>query len=355
MPKTSHRLTPASFSAANLQGIIQPGIVLDCWSANARAKGFDVVARVQDRFRLALRCHACSAISIVRYSVVMASQKLLCRHCLDAAQRKTAEAAGMTFLRRDLDHHECAFYRAQCGHEVRRQIGFVARIAQGAAALRCKSCLVIREEAEAKRFGWTRLGRDPQNNANYRLYRHACGHEQRIARANLQWGQCDCAGCGQSWTAKPSFIYLLDIRHQASERHFLKLGYSARPVKRHRHQLGLPQNAQVEVLRVVAMPTGHDACSVEKAAHAELGRTHPEAIVPHPEYADLMNVVSEIYRPSFGSDLHRLLDEIEAQVTLCAAPTHPEPGPQQPGHRVNNARPALRCRSNLPKPRRRRV
>lgn len=355
MPKTSHRLTPASYSATSLQGIIQPGIVLDCWTANARAKRFDVVARVQDRFRLALRCHVCGAISIVRYSVVMASQKLLCRHCLDAAQRKTAEAAGMTFLRRDLDHHKSAFYLAPCGHEVRRQFGFVARMAQGEAALRCESCLVIREEAEATRFGWSRLGRDPHNNANYRLYRHACGHEQRIARANLAWGQCDCAGCGQSWAAKPSFIYLLDIRHQASERHFLKLGYSARPVKRHRHQLGLPQNAQVEVLRVVAMPTGHDACRIEKAAHAQLQSTHPEAIVPHPEYADLMNVVSEIYRPSVRSELHRMLDEIEAQVALTGAPTHPEPSPQQPGNRVSNAHPAPRRRGHLLKPRHRRV
>lgn len=353
MPKTSHRLTPASYSATSLQGIIQPGIVLDCWTANARAKRFDVVARVQDRFRLALRCHVCSAISIVRYSVVMTSQKLLCRHCLDAAQRKTAEAVGMTFLRRDLDHHESAFYLAPCGHEVRRQIGFVARMAQGAAALRCESCLVIREKAEAKRFGWSRLGRDPHNKANYRLYRHSCGHEQRIAVANMRWGQCDCAGCGQSWTAKPSFIYLLDLRH--GEQHLLKLGYSAHPVKRHRHQLGLPKDAVVEVLRVIATPTGHDACAIEKRAHVWLCQTHPEAVVPHKEYADLMNVVSEIYRPSFRSELHRLLDEIEAQVALTTAPTHPELGPQQPGNRVNNARPTLRRRGDLPKPRLRRV
>ena len=112
----------------------------------------------------------------------------------------------------------------------------------------------------------------------------------------------------------------------------------------------------MDVLRVVAMPTGHDACSERRKLRTlNSERTHPEAIVPHPEYADLMNVVSEIYRPSFRSELHRLLDEIEAQVALTGAPTHPEPSPQQPGNRVNNARPAPRRRGHLLKPRHRRV
>lgn len=68
-------------------------------------------------------------------------------------------------------------------------------------------------------------------------------------------------------------------------------------MKRHRHQLGLPKDARVKVLRVVAMLTGHAACATEKAAHARLARSHPEAVVPHREYANLMNVVSEICRP----------------------------------------------------------
>ena len=135
----------------------------------------------------------------------------------------------------------------------------------------------------------------------------------------------------------------------------MKLGYSAHPVKRHRHQLGLPKDAVVEVLRVIAMPTGHDACAIEKRAHVWLCQTHPEAVVPHPEYADLMNVVSEIYRPSFEADLHRLMDQIEAQVALTTASAHPEPGREQSGNRVNNARPAPRRSGNLPKPRHRRV
>lgn len=299
---------------ADLPLLIHPGSVPPEWNAAAEAKGFTAIVRVRNRQHVALRCHTCGGINAVRSNVLM-HHKPHCHHCLDSTRRKTAEAAGMQFRRRDPADHKYAFYAMRCDHVVRRQFEFVERMARGEVAARCETCLVAREEAEAIRFGWRRLGRDQKGNANYRLYRHACGHEQRIARANLQWGQCDCAGCGQSWTAKPSFVYLLDIRHPQTTRHYLKLGYSSHPLKRHRHQLGLPKSAEVEVLRVVAMPTGHDACMHEKAAHVRLKREHPECLVPAPEYQGFINVLSEIYKPESLPILNATLDRIEGEVT----------------------------------------
>ncbi|MGN7871662.1 hypothetical protein [Paracoccus sp. 22332] len=82
----------------------------------------------------------------------------------------------------------------------------------------------------------------------------------------------------------------------------LKLGYSANPQKRQRHQLGLPKTAQVTLLRNIAMPTGHAACAAEKRLHARLRRQHPEAVVPPQDYRGILNVVSEVWpgrsRPS---------------------------------------------------------
>lgn len=313
---SSHDIrTPLSVS--DLPLVIHPGPIHDHWIQAARTKGFDLIARVRDRLHVALRCQTCGGVHAARHSVVMMAQPL-CPHCIETRWRQTALTAGLTWIGRDQDHRHYGRYRLACGHDVRRQFAFIERIAAGAVAVRCAACLVQREEAEAARFGWSRLGRDPQGNASYRLYRHTCGHEQRIAVANVRWGQCDCAGCGQSWTAKPSYIYLLDIRHPGTGRHVLKLGYSARPVKRHRHQLGLPKDASVEVLRVVAMPTGHDACTREKAAHANLRRTHPESLVPHQDYADLMNVASEVYRPESLPLLHKTLDRIEADIMDAA-------------------------------------
>ncbi|WP_323718404.1 hypothetical protein [Paracoccus aminovorans] len=327
--------THTPLSATDLPLVIHHGELHAHWVEAARSKGFTLIARVQDRFRVALRCQTCDGVHVARHYVVMKAQPL-CPHCIETRWRATALAAGLTWLGRDPGHRHYGRYGLPCGHESRRQFTFVERVASGVVSARCETCLVHREEEEALRFGWTRLGRDPQGNANYRFYRHSCGHTQRIAVANMKWGQCDCAGCGQSWTAKPSFIYLLDIRHPGTGRHYLKLGYSSHPAKRHKHQLGLPKDAFVEVLRVVAMPTGHDACAREKAAHARLKRTHPEALVPHPEYADLMNVVSEIYRPESLPILHDTLDRIEAEVTGAARTRNPDHLSTPPGIAASN-------------------
>lgn len=332
--------TPLSVS--DLPLIIHPGELHAHWAEMARSKGFSLIARVRDRFRVALRCQSCAGIHVSRHFVVMKA-KPLCPHCVETRWCETAIAAGLTWLGRDTKHRHYAHYLLPCGHTARRQFTFVARIAAGEVAPRCETCLIHREEAEALRFGWTRIGRDPKGNPNYRLYHHSCGHTQRIAVANMRWGQCDCAGCGQSWTAKPSYIYLLDIRHPGTRRHYLKLGYSSHPVKRHKHQLGLPKDAEVEVLRVVAMPTGHDACAREKAAHAELRRLYPEAAVPHPEYADLMNVVSEIYRPEALSILNDTLDRIEAEVIDADSIRNPDAASKPPSIATNGNPAASQC------------
>lgn len=314
----------ASLSVSDLPLIIHPGPIHEHWTEAARDKGFDLIARVRDRLHVALRCQTCGGVHAARHSVVMSAQPL-CPHCIEARWRQTALTAGLTWIGRDQDNRHYGRYGLPCGHVSRRQFAFVDRMARGKVAARCNICLIMREEDEAQKVGWVRVGRDPKGNASYRLYRHTCGHEQRIAVGNMKWGQCDCSGCGQSWTAKPSSIYLLDIRHSGTGRHFLKLGYSAHPLKRHKHQLGLPKDAIVEVLRVVAMPTGHDACACEKAAHSRLKRTHPESLVPHPDYADLMNVASEIYRPESLPLLHETLDRVEADIVDAARIRTPDP------------------------------
>lgn len=316
-------------SVSNMPLNIFPGPLHAHWCDTARGKGFDALARVRDRYHIALRCQVCKGIHVSRHYVVMTAQPL-CPHCMDSRWRAAAKAAGLVWLGRDPDHRHYCRYLLTCGHQALRQFAYIDRVARGEVDIRCGVCLAEREAAEAAEHGWTRLGPDPNGNPGYRLYRHqTCGHEQRIAVANVRWGQCDCAGCGQSWTAKSSYIYLLDIRHPASGRHVLKLGYSSRPTKRHRHQLGLPRDAAVEVLRVVAMPTGHQACACEKAAHAALRREYPDAVVPHPEYADILNVTSEIYRPGFLAVLNDTLDRIEAAVASGIATR--TPGPQQTG------------------------
>ncbi|MDP2084511.1 MAG: hypothetical protein Q8K20_04885 [Gemmobacter sp.] len=286
--------------------------VPEAWRVMARDKGFRIDRRVRDRTHVALECELCGALTAHKIYTLRTAQPR-CGGCAEAEHLTQARKAGLTFLHRDRVNRHYALYRAKCGHVVKRQFEFLHRIAAGNTDVRCEICLQQREAEEARRQGWLWIGRDPGGNPNYRLYRHHCGQTQRIARGNMQWGQCDCARCGKSWAAKPSFIYLLGIEFVDRTPRLIKLGYSKHPIKRWRHQLKLPKSAKVDVMRIVAMPTGHDACGTELAAHATLLQQHPELAVPHEVYADVLNVTSEVYWPIAEEVIHTLLDGIEAR------------------------------------------
>ena len=288
-----------------------PRPVPDAWHGFAREKGFRIHGRIRDRLHLALECTACGGLTAHKVFTLRTAQPR-CGACAEADLSAMARAAGLIFLRRDGRDHHYGLYRAGCGHIVKRQFEFVERVAARKTDLRCETCLRSRERDEAARQGWERLGRDPKGNANYRLYRHTCGHIQRVARVNMSWGQVQCAACGSAWNARESYIYLLRIERPGTEFHVLKLGFSRTPVKRFRHQLGLPRGAKVEVVRVLPMATGHEACAQESAAHAALRRQHPDAVVPQEVYAGVLNVKSEVYEPFAFDLIMTLMDRIEA-------------------------------------------
>ncbi|OLS42420.1 hypothetical protein BV392_20450, partial [Rhodovulum sulfidophilum] len=98
------------------------------WQATAEAKGFEITARVDDRYHLMLRCHSCGGAHRSKLYVLMTCQPL-CPHCMDARWRKDAEAAGLIWLGRDPDDRHYGFYQAPCGHKLRRQFELVKRIA----------------------------------------------------------------------------------------------------------------------------------------------------------------------------------------------------------------------------------
>ena len=282
------------------------------WHHIAQTKGFRIAGRVRDRLHLALECHACGSLTAQKVFTLRAAQPR-CGGCADAAHNDRAARAGISFLRPSRRHRHYALYRlSDCNHIVSRQRELIERVASGRTAIRCERCLRQREAQIASSHGWQRLCRDPAGSPNYRIYRHHCGQEQRVAVANMMWGQVQCSCCGTGWNAQASFIYLFRIEVPEAGLHVLKLGYSKHPVKRLRHQLGLPATAQVEILRVLPMPTGHDAHAAETRAHAVLCRTMPDAVVPQAEYAGLLNVTREIYRPGALAAVHAQMDAIEA-------------------------------------------
>lgn len=294
----------------------------EAWKSIAEAKGFRIHRRIRDRLHLALECRSCGSLTAHKAFTLRTAQPR-CGGCAEAALVDEARRAGLIFLRRDARDHHYALYRAGCGHVVRRQFEFVARVAAGQTDLRCERCLIARETDEARRQGWARLRRDPDGNLNYRLYRHACGQVQRVARVNMAWGQCKCRTCGGAWNSKASFIYLIRIEVPERGLHLLKLGFSKHPVKRLRHQLGLPRTARVELVRTLPIATGHDACALETAAHAKVRHRMPEAVVPVAAYADVVNTKSEIYAPSAFAEIMRLMDAIEATHSVASPAVQP--------------------------------
>ena len=279
------------------------------WHACADAKGFRVHSRIRDRLHLALECRICGSLTAHKLYTLRTANPA-CGGCQERARAAKAQAAGLTFLHRDPEDRHYAYYRARCGHTVRRSFELIERVMRGEVEIRCEDCLQQRDAGDARKQGWTLLSDDPAGNDHYRLYQHSCGHQQRVARVNMQWGQVDCAQCGSSWTARKSFLYLVRITWPEQGLSVIKLGYSANPAKRFRHQLGLDTSVQIDVLRTIALPTGHIACVLETQTHADLRKRFPDAVIPTADYAGLINVVTEIYHPDLTDYIQARLDQI---------------------------------------------
>jgi hypothetical protein len=314
-------------AAADWRGF--PAPIPDRWARMAALKGFLIDRRIRDRYHVALTCQTCGGQTASKVYTLMTAEPR-CGACAERRIRDLAKAAGVEFLARDPEDHVYGWFRAPCGHDLRRQFELIERAAAGACGLRCETCHAAREAEEAEAQGWTLIGPDPSGDRNYRIYRHGCGQEQRIARANMQTGRLDCGGCGESWASKPSTIYLARIDLPASGLRVLKLGYSSNPKHRFRYQLGLPRDAEVALLRLLHMPTGHAACAAERRANTRLAKRYPDAVIPPAAYGEEINVVSEIYCPTLLPVLHKVLDGIEARMNRSRAEPSADPGSDAP-------------------------
>lgn len=278
------------------------------WSEAAKKNGFTITKRVQDRLHVSLLCHTCGSEHRKRVSVVLGYTPE-CPHCISDQRVNDARNVGARLLGRDLKDRHYGHYRLECGHQVRRQFHRVAKASHGGHDLGCEACREQRYTEQARKWHWDLIGPADNLKAGYRLYQHSCGQLQDIAVVNAMWGDCACKQCSPGRTAKPSWIYIFRI--DLPEHSVLKLGYSVRPEKRLKHQLGLSKAAGAEVIRVVKMPTGFDARLEEEQAHRTLAEQHPELIVSKAEFGDAINTQGEIYRKQAEPLIHSLLDAIE--------------------------------------------
>lgn len=308
---TMHTISPDTLIINNTAVAVYPGAILPHWTTTAKAKGFDIVGRVVDRLHLALRCHACKAMQKVRLFTLMSAQPL-CHACVKAAWKADATAAGLTFLHRDTHDRHYGIYQLPCGHIVRRQFELIKRIAADLTGFRCETCFEDNNALEAAKRGWTLMAADPEGDPNYRLYRHDdCGHEQRVARVNMESGRFGCGNCSEAWPAAASFIYCMTFT-LASGREVVKLGFSRNPDSRLHYQLKRDATMPCEVLRVVPMVSGHAALCAEKAMHEVIKAAHPNAAVDPAHWHGQIKVKTEIYDGSLQPVILGMLDDLEA-------------------------------------------
>lgn len=286
----------------------------DHWHDWADEKGYEIVERVIDRNHLYLRCDTCGGHMVSKVFVLRTATPR-CPHCLDDRRRRLCDAAGVAFLEADGSHD--FWIRLPCSHETCRQQSLLEHVAAGKTGIRCEECLDARLAAEAEARGWQVVDDDPEGDHDYLLYRHGCGHEQRVAIINMRTGRFTCRGCSDAWTRAPSHIYAMRFGLQ-SGRDAIKVGFSRDPWSRLRHQLMTDPQQDAELIRVIPVTTGHDAIGREKRLHATLCALHPEAVLEQAEFAGQVKVKSELYCASIAPEIMALLDDVALRVRSLA-------------------------------------
>ncbi|SHF55527.1 hypothetical protein SAMN05444339_1083 [Loktanella atrilutea] len=313
---------------SHLAGPVSPG-----WVFAADRHGFDVIGRMRDKDRLVLCCRACDSPFAVRVSVVRDARPL-CHACIRSRRAAAAAQLGAYLVGPTPDDMRVGFLALSCGHVVRRQYQSIERAAEVGFSIDCPTCREARYAEEARAFGWTLDGPAMTGADGYRSYRHGCGHLQDISIGNMLWGDCSCAGCAATWSAKPSFIYMFAVDLPGLP--VVKLGHSARPGKRLRHQLDIRFDVQTRILRVLPLVSGHLAQREEKACHRLMHRDHPEMVVPKAVFGPAINTQGEIYHAAAASVIHALMDAVALRhpyrrtSTTQAGPSAALPG-QKPG------------------------
>ena len=287
---------------------VHHGPILANWKKAADAKGFAIVGRAVSHEHLVLGCKTCGSPTLKRVSVVR-DHNPECPHCIRTRRENAAAGYGATLLGPDpKGKRRYGLYELPCGHADRRQHTRVETAAAGGHKLSCGICLRARHAREAEAQGWQLICNADRKHASYRRYEHACGHRQNVTIANMRHGDVDCASCGESWTSKPSKIYLL--RFQLPESPVIKLGYSSNPEYRVRQVQHDPLVTKGAVIRDIPMTTGHQAVRIKKALHSFIAASWPDLIVPSKNFEQHLRTVSEIYDHRAEAFISDLLDAV---------------------------------------------
>lgn len=279
------------------------------WRKAARKHGFKLMGRAVDRLHVVLECKTCGDATLKRISVVLGYNPE-CGNCIRERREAAATKVGAKLLGPDPegDRHY-GTYQFSCGHVDRRQHLRIESAAAGGHDLSCATCTNEQHAAEALEYDWTLIGPSTRNDQSYRQYEHECGHRQDVAVANMRYGDVNCAGCSETWSSKPSKIYLLS--YTLPNLPVIKLGYSNNPATRLRQVQVAPEETQGTLDLEIDIATGHDAICLEKALHRHIKTHRPELIVERDLFRDHLKTTSEIYYARGRAVIIALIDAVD--------------------------------------------
>ncbi|MEP4195944.1 MAG: GIY-YIG nuclease family protein [Aliishimia sp.] len=267
------------------------------------------MGRAVDRLHVVLECKTCGDATLKRISVVL-DDNPECGNCIRKRREAAAAKVGASLLGPDPegDRHY-GTYQFACGHVDRRQHLRVEDAAEGGHDLSCETCTTAQRASEAAERGWTLIGPAARNDQSYRRYEHECGHKQDVGIGNMRARDVNCAGCGETWTSKPSKIYLFSL--MLPNVPVIKLGYSNNPKFRLRQVQFDPSETRGKLVQEITTETGHDAICLEKAMHRHIKTHRPDLIVERVHFDEHLRTTSEIYHERGRALILALIDAVD--------------------------------------------
>ena len=286
--------------------LIFDGEIKEHWRVAAERKGYSLLSRAADRQHVVLGCKTCNNATLKRINVVV-NNNPDCGNCILERRETAAAQVGAKLLGPDPQgNHHYGAYQFACGHAGRRAHTRVEAAAAGGHNLGCDACTEKRHASEAADHGWTLIGPAARNNQSYREYQHLCGHRQDVSVANMRHGDVNCAGCSETWSSKPSKIYLLTFSLPTLP--VIKLGYSNNPKFRLRQVQFDPDKTRGTLDRAIDIKSGHRAICLEKAMHQYIQTHRPDLIVERDLFRDHLTTTSEIYHAHGRTFISALID-----------------------------------------------
>lgn len=188
------------------------------------------------------------------------SKSFRCNVCFKGLQINDVALRGLEIVGESInkDNNYKRFRFVSCGHE---QDITLANAKNGEFI--CKTCQEIRFKNSAK-LNNIEFIRRCDNDYRYAYYKLNCGHEKRTQIGNANRGVVKCSICNTSYTAAESKVYLMSIKSENFK--FLKVGFTSN-IDRRISQISTA-GLSIRLEAVINFKTGKDAESFENSIHS---------------------------------------------------------------------------------------